>query len=222
MGTDGQLRINKSSIFGYHGILSDSKESGQSTEDGGHAIGLDYSYGSNKLGIGLGFHDISDDFHTETGFITRTGISKVRASVGPKFYPNSKIFRRIDPRISSQQTRDKPSDLWETDNTASLRFIFQGNANISFSYEHSTEVFLAQRFDTNGWGIVGGSQVTKKLAISLFYNKGKSIRFSEEPLSRKRKRAHCDRVLPTVGQAECIYEPDLCRSFSRILFREDF
>jgi hypothetical protein len=185
VGTDGQLRINKSSIFGYHGILSDSKASDQSTEDGGHAIGLDYSYGSNKLGIDLGFHDISDDFHTETGFITRTGISKVRASVGPKFYPNSKIFRRIDPRISSQQTRDKPSDLWETDNTVSLRFIFQGNANISFSYEHSTEVFLAQRFDTNGWGIVGGSQVTKELAISLFYNKGKSIRFSEDPFQGK-------------------------------------
>ena len=67
---------------------------GSETADG-HAIGTSFDYNVRDWRISAGFHDLSDNFRTETGFVRRTGITKFRASVSPKFYPHAKVIRRI-------------------------------------------------------------------------------------------------------------------------------
>lgn len=190
IGADGQQRINQSSALGYHFLFSGHRETGASSSNNDHAIGFNYDYQTDKLSLGLGFHDIGNDFRTETGFITRTGISKFRASTSPKFYPKNKLIRRIDPSIFSSQTRDKLSDSWETYNSASLRFIFHGNANISTSYIHSTEIFLGQKFDRNRWSLSASSQFTKQLFVHFSYNNGKAIRYIANPFQAKGSNAN--------------------------------
>lgn len=188
-GTDGLLRINQSSVFGYHLMTSRNKADSQSDNESGHAIGLDYEYQIRKWRMTAGVHDLSDNFQTETGYVTRTGISKIRASFGPKFYPHAKVVRRIDPTFSTEQTKDKPSDQYETSNTMSLRFVMQRSSSMNWSYNHSTEIFLGEKFDTNNLRVTGNSQFTKELYFSLSYRNGKSIRYIADPFQGKGQSA---------------------------------
>jgi hypothetical protein len=195
-GPDGLLRLNESSILGYHFFLSDNKEDAASAARG-HAFGLDYLFNTQKLDINLGLQDLSEDFDTKTGFLTRNGLSRIRATVTPKFYPKTGPIRRIDLGLSSAQIKDKPSDIYETYNAMSLRFILRKNANISLSANYSTEIFLGEKFDTNGWNLSGSSQLTKQFFFRLSYRRGKAIRFAADPFQGRGSNA----------SANVIYQP---------------
>ncbi len=180
-GLDGQMRINKSSIFGYHGFLSASKQDAYSSREEGHALGLHYFYNTRNWIIMLGLQDLAEDFRTETGYITRTGITRFRSGIMRMFYPKSSIIKRIDPLVHSSLIHDKPSGLYETNNSLDLRFILPKSTTILFGYRYSTEVWLNERFSTSRARFVASSQFTKKLYFSLNYNYGEKIRYVANP-----------------------------------------
>lgn len=190
-GPDGQMRLTKSSLLGYHFFLSQDRATAAGERQTGHAVGADYQYSTRNLSIALGAQDLSEDFHTRTGFVTRTGISRASAAVSPKFYPNSTFFRRIAPRLATTQIRDKPSDLYETDNTASLQFIFRGNSNATIYATYANEIFFArdangvllpeqfEKFKTSNWRISASHQFSRSLASSLSFRNGKFPIYTE-------------------------------------------
>ena len=180
-GLDGQLRINQSSIFGFHFLGSQTKLDEESLKDDGHALGLHYQYGTRNWILMLGLQDIAEDFQTETGYITRTGITRVRSGVLRMFYPNSKFFLRIDPMIHSIQIRDKFSGLFETDNSFDLRLILPRNSLFILGYRYSTEIYLDERFNTNRVRVYAISQLTKQFYFDLRYIYQKKIRYIEDP-----------------------------------------
>lgn len=180
-GLDGQLRINPSSIFGYHFVMSQSKVNEESAKDNGHALGLHYFYNTRDWVLMFGLQDITKDFRTETGYISRTGITRFRSGILRKFYPNSKIIRRIDPMIHSIQIRDKFSGLYETFNSFDLKFILLRNSSVQFGCQYATEVFLDEKFKTSGLRIRTRSQFTKQFFFDLSYNYGKKIRYISNP-----------------------------------------
>jgi len=184
-GLDGQMRINKSSIFGYHGFLSSSKQDANSSREDGHALGLHYFYNTRNWIIMLGLQDLAEDFHTETGYVTRTGITRFRSGIMRMFYPKSSIIKRIDPVIHSSQIHDKSSGLYETDNSLDLRFLLPKSTTILFGYRYSTEVWQKERFSTSWARFIGSSQITKKLFLSLNYNYGNKLRYVENPYQGK-------------------------------------
>lgn len=184
-GPDGQIRINESSILGYNLFLSSDKAGAAAAAQTGHTAGLDYVYNTRNLDVNAGVQDLSNDFATKTGFVTRTGISMVRAAVTPKFYPKSGFIRRIAPSLFSAQVKDKPGDLYETDNSLSLQFILKRNASITFRANYSTETFLGEKFKTSGVSVSGSSQLVKQLSFSFSSRYGKAIRFSSDPFQGK-------------------------------------
>jgi len=188
-GTDGQLRLNESSLLGFHGFGSFSREDEEYMREKGYALGLNYVYQVRKFNVSFGIHDISEKFHTETGYITRTGITRVRASFSPKFYPHARIIRRIDPSISTAQAKDKFSSMYETDNSVSIRFTMWRSSSVSVSYSYSTEIFLAQKFKTGDINISGSSQFTKEFYFRLSFRDGKAIRYSADPYQGNSRRA---------------------------------
>jgi len=181
LGLDGQLRITQSSIFGYHAFMSQSKLNENSPKDDGHALGLHYFYHTRDWILMLGLQDIAKDFRTETGYITRTGITRFRSGVLRMFHLSSKIVKRIDPMIHSFQIKDKFSDLYETFNSFDLRFILLRNSYILFGYRYATEVFLDERFSTNTARFIASSQFTKQFSFSLTYYHGNKIRYVSDP-----------------------------------------
>ncbi|MFB0564553.1 MAG: DUF5916 domain-containing protein [Candidatus Aminicenantaceae bacterium] len=180
-GLDGQQRINQSSIFGYHVFMSQTKASGEYKKDKGHALGLHYMYTTSKWIIMLGLQDIAENFRTETGYVTRTGITIFRSGILRMFHLNSKIIRRIDPIIHSYQFRDKFSGLYETLNTVDLRFILLRNSLIQLGYRYATEVFFNEKFNTSLVDLNASSQFTKQFFISLHYKYSKKIRYILDP-----------------------------------------
>jgi hypothetical protein len=184
-GLDGQMRIDKSSIFGYHGFLSSSRRDKESTQANGHALGLHYYYDTRNWIIMAGLQDIDADFRTETGYITRTGITRFRSGIMRMLYPESDIIKRISPVIHSTQIRDKSSGLYETDNSLDLRFLLPKSTTLGLGYRYATEIWMNERFSTSGAGFVASTQLTKKLRILMDYNYGNKIRYVENPYQGK-------------------------------------
>jgi hypothetical protein len=197
LGSDGQLRLNESSIFSYQTLVSDNKINSAAAKARGRALGFDYFYNTSKLDVKLGVQDLSTDFDTRIGYLTRNGLSRVRADVIPKFYPKKSFIRRVDLAFSSAQVKDKPSAQYETYNGLSLRFILRKSANFSLGANYSTEIFLEEKFKTSGWNISGSSQLTKQLFFRLSYRNGKAIRFAAAPFQGKGSSA----------SANIIYQP---------------
>lgn len=113
----------------------------------------------------------------------------MRGSVTPKFYPPSRILRRIDLNFFSSQLKDQFSDLWETENTLSLGFLLVRSSRLLLGYTYSTEVFLGQRFNTSGWNIQALGQITKQFYFRVLFRNGQAIRYEEVPFQGKGKRA---------------------------------
>jgi hypothetical protein len=181
LGPDGQIRLSPSSQLGFHAF-------GSFTEDGltpgtqrGRALGLEYLYDTSRLTVNADAHDLSRDFIADAGYLTRTGLTSANLRVTPKVYPGSTWLRRLDPFAGYSTLRDHPSGLHEGDATLGLTTVFQGNATATLQWDDATEVFLGQRFQTDGWHLSGKSQVHKTLSLQAAYWRGKGIRYTVDP-----------------------------------------
>ncbi|UCD25330.1 MAG: hypothetical protein JSW51_05260, partial [Gemmatimonadota bacterium] len=180
-GADGQFRVSESSMLGFHGLLSRSSMGVDSESATGHSFGADYSQSNRNLDYGFMANDIAENFRADMGFVTRTGISQVGGRVRPKFYPDGAFLRRFDVELSTAQTLDKFSDLWETFNQLSLQNYLWRNISFRVRLFYSTEVFLAERFNTSGISVYGGGQWTNQLFLGVSYSHTGAVFYSEDP-----------------------------------------
>ncbi len=192
LGVDGQVRLNKSTLFGYHLFGSQTKLDETSTMEEGYALGLDYNYLTRNWIIRLGLQDIGEDFWTETGYITRTGLTRFRSGFMRMFRPKSKLIRRIDPMFHSTQIRDRFSELYETFNSLDLRLLFPRDSFILFGGRYATEVFQGERLNISEVRFLGASQFTKQLYFRLTYSYGKKIRYVADPYQGSGNSASAD------------------------------
>jgi hypothetical protein len=189
VGPDGQIRLTQSSQLSFHFLGSFARESSDSPRADGHALGLDYYYDTRNWQIGFGVQDISRDFQTDTGYLIRNGLTRIRATINPRFYPRSQVLPRVELILFSSQLRDQSSNLWETEDTLAVSFTLVRSSRVMFAYTYSTEIFLAQRFNTGGWEIQAQSQITKQLRFNVFFQDRKAIRYTESAFQGKGKGA---------------------------------
>lgn len=180
-GLDGQLRLNKASFFAFNGFVSQTRLNEQSPKENGHAVGLHYFSNTRNWIFMLGLQDISEGFRTETGYITRTGLTRFRSGAVWMLYPKSKLVPRVDVLVHSFQIRDKFSALYETYNSLDCRLTLLRNSSILLGYRFSNEVFLKHRFDTGGARFIAQSQFTKDFSFSFVFNIRKKIRYLTNP-----------------------------------------
>jgi len=180
-GTDGQIRLTPSSIFGFHAFLSQIKPGTALEAADGHALGLQYQYSTRNWVILAAFQDLSEKFDTEVGYLTRNGLTRLNVGVMPMLYPKSKTILRIEPMIHSTQIRDRFSDLYETDNSFDLKFLLPRNTRFTLGGKYATEVYLGRKFDRSSLRIVANSYITKKLALGSSYRYGEKIRYVDDP-----------------------------------------
>ncbi len=173
-GGDGQIRLNQSSFVRGHAVGNFTKNEAMHGDEFEHAAGADYVYNTRNLDVHLGAQDLSTGFQTEAGYVTRTGVSRARAEVVPKFYPQNFLVRRMEVRLFSIQTRDKPTAQYETDNGAALRFVFKRNTSLTLTASYATEIFT-RKFQTGGISLSGSNQFSKHFSVSLAYRRGNAI-----------------------------------------------
>ena len=165
----------------FHGFASRTRTDAETARSDGYALGIEYNYQTRDKIISLTAHDVSEDFATDIGYLTRTGLTRVKAGFLPMIYPRSKVVLRIDPLFHSIQTRDKPSGLAETFNSFDLRLILPRNTTLLAGARYATEIFEGERFGRSGARFVGSSQLTKWLGLNLSYLAGQKIRYVSDP-----------------------------------------
>jgi hypothetical protein len=195
IGSDGQIRLNRSSHVGFHGFYSQNKS--QSEKNDGYALGLNYYYQTRDWFINARLHDLSQDFNTDIGYVTRTGITRTRVGVIRRLYPASKFFMRIDPLLNNQFIWDKASEQWENSNAFYLTFLLPRSSNIRVGFDYANEIFLGKKFSASSVSAIGTSQFTRQLYFELLYYYQNKIRYIINPYQGKGNTA----------EASVVYQP---------------
>jgi hypothetical protein len=196
-GPDGQIRLSEATLLSFHALGSSTGGGGEAGRQDGLAAGLDVLYDTRNFRFDIGFQDISRDFSTESGYLTRTGFLQAGFSFSPLFYPKSEILRKITPTLTSIQLRDEASRLWETYDSLALNFTLVRSSRISLGAIYSTEVYLGRRFATGGWQAQVSSQITNAIYFRIVFRDGKAIRYAEDPFQGYGRQA----------VAELMYQP---------------
>jgi hypothetical protein len=174
-GIDGRFRLSNSAIAEFHLMGSLTRESKEEDIVRGHALGLRYGYFSRKFLLEIGVQDISPDFRTDTGFLTRSGITRLGVFTMYSFYPKSKFFQRIEPLYWGYHLLDKESNLVESFNLFTLLFSMPGNSIFRLDLIMANEVFAGESFNTSGLGFEAASQITRYLYFRIWYRYSGSI-----------------------------------------------
>jgi Domain of unknown function (DUF5916)/Carbohydrate family 9 binding domain-like len=180
-GADGQLRLNQASTIGFHVFGSGTKAGDGSAARDGHAVGLQYDYQTRDLIIQGQAQDLGTDFATDVGYVSRTGLTRLKLGLLPMFYPKSKVLLRVEPMLHSIQIRDKWSGLWETANSLDLRLRLVRNTTLSAGARYSNEIFLGQRFPTSILKLFAATLFSKQVAFQASWTSGQKIRYVDDP-----------------------------------------
>jgi hypothetical protein len=180
-GSDGFIRINPSSTFAYQAFVSQTRQPGGDGETEGQALNFQYYYSTRDRLFQVAFQDLGRDFTTETGYLTRNGLTRLKLGFVPMIYPKSRTFLRIDPLVHVINIRDKFSGLYETYDSFDLRLIMPRNTSLTLGGRYQTEIFLGERFGRSGVRFSGMSQLTKQLLFRLVCLYGQKIRYVEDP-----------------------------------------
>jgi hypothetical protein len=189
-GGDGALRLDALSTLGYYGFLSRTDEGTAAGDADGHAWGADYTRDTRRLGVSAAALDISQAFRTDVGYLTRTGITTLRAAVTPRFYPaGNAVLRRIDVPFSTEHTRDHAADRWESLTPVAVRAVLPRRTTITVGYRLASEIFEGEEFDTSGVSVSASSQVTRQLQLTGSFLRRRAIYYEADPFGGRSRHA---------------------------------
>jgi len=181
LGTDGSIRTGRASMIGYHAIMSKTRASEQNPVQDGHSAAANFEYETRNMSLWVEALDISKNFRTDTGYLTRSGISTGKVHFAPKFYPKSRLMPRVEVRMLAEYSNDKFSDMWEYYNFVELGLMLLRNSQIEMTLTKATEVYAGERFDIGGITLRGSSQITKQFFFNLSYEHKDKIYYSDVP-----------------------------------------
>jgi len=174
-GTDGRFRLTGASVAEYHLFGSFTRNSGEKATTNGHAASLYYNYGTRSVYTELGLQDISKYFQVDSGFITRTGISRLAPLFIYRFYPKSSFFQRIEPFYWGEHIHDKFYDTFETYNVFVLRFWLPRSSMFRVDGVLGNEVYVGRKFNRNSFRTMFQTQLTKHLYLGGMFRRGGMI-----------------------------------------------
>jgi hypothetical protein len=179
-GSDGRIRLSRTSIAEYHVFGSFTREPGSGSTDDGLALGLRYYYSTQKVNLDIGYQDLSRDFRVDTGFVMRTGLRRLAAFAMYSFYPKSSFFQRIEPFYWSYHLYDTFYKTFETINLFTLRFQLPRSTQFRIDGILGNEAYVGEKFNRNAIGFQAYSQLVKQVYFEAFYRRGGSIFYDPE------------------------------------------
>lgn len=181
LGTDGQIRVGQSSRFDFHLLGSRTRADVDGPSENGHSAAVRLSSSTRRVDWSAEAFDISEDYASDVGFITRTGLFRAAGQIQTRFFPENPNVRQISLDLSSSQTRDHPSEIWESDTRLALNNQLFGSLSVRPVLIYGSEVFRGQEFDNTGYSISAGGLLGNKGNFSANYVSQTRPIFAEEP-----------------------------------------
>jgi hypothetical protein len=190
LGADGRFRLTPASILEFHAFGSLSRDQRDEKAVAGSALGVRYNYVTRAWYIEAGFNDISRDFRSDSGYVSRVGLTTLPWLFIHKIYPRSRFFQKVEPFYWGYLARDRFSGLFETGNVFVLRFSMPRQSQLRFDAILGNEVFADQRFTINAWRVMGYTQILKQLYLEASFRRGDQILYdADAPAQGKGTRA---------------------------------
>jgi Domain of unknown function (DUF5916)/Carbohydrate family 9 binding domain-like len=174
-GTDGRFRLTGASVAEYNLFGSFTRNPGAEATVNGHALSLYYNYGTRSVYAEVSGQDISKYFQVDTGFVTRTGISRLAPFFMYKFYPKSSIFQRIEPFYWGEHIYDKFYGTFETYNVLALRFWLPRSSMFRVDGLLGNEVYVGRKFNRDSYRFMFQTQLSKHLYLEGMFRRGGMI-----------------------------------------------
>ncbi|MEA1878777.1 MAG: DUF5916 domain-containing protein [Bacteroidota bacterium] len=180
-GGDGHIRINKSTVLEFNGFRSHTYDN--SDIKVGHAASVYLNHDTRNLQYGLIFKDLDDDFHANTAFVRRTGITQIGGRLLPKIYTNSPVFKRFDIELFGMGGYDKIYSMWEHFSFASATAYLGGTSYMKLKYYNTSEIYLGQRFNTGGFHSLFATRIGDWFTGSVLHRFNNAIYYSADPFA---------------------------------------
>ena len=176
-GFDGRLRINGKSLFEYHAFSSILKNHQATGTNDGSIASLVYRYRTNEIEFYTGLFNVSKDFNTQVGYITRTGITAVPIFFLYRFVVNSKLIYKIEPYYYARHSVDQFARMYEGVNDFSVRFTMPLQSVLNLSLQKSNEIFANKSFNRDAVSFQYSMEPVKEFNFYCNVTAGKFIRY---------------------------------------------
>jgi hypothetical protein len=180
VGLDGQLRLSRSETLSFHCFASFT-DNPSMPDERGTALNAYYSKSTRDLDLTGCFYSISRGFFSESGFLSRAGLTGLESEIGPNFYPKSGFFRKVKPRLLVYVIRDQESGMNEALGRFGVDLLLPGNTGLTLEAWKASEIFLGRRFDISQYRLIANSWLSKKLYLYLACRRGNQVRYAQEP-----------------------------------------
>jgi len=177
-GPDAFIRLDPSNTIGMYGFYSLIDDEVETWRRQGHAFGFDYTYATRDWLVNAIAQDLSRHFTSQTGFVTRTGITRFQVGALRQLFPSSETIQVISPMVHLFGTHDKFDDMWEKGSAFDLRLTMPRSTFLQIGYVFSNEIYAAQDFDTSNLRLRASRQFTREFFGSLYYRYGSKIRYN--------------------------------------------
>ncbi|MCK6542656.1 carbohydrate binding family 9 domain-containing protein [bacterium] len=187
-GLDGRYRINGTSKIEMHTFFSTTEQVNNDKTSNGYAYGLDYAFINRRLELQLGVRDVSEQFHTQTGYLPRNGILMFPANFSYSFFPDTSFVQKASVVYFGHLAKDRFVNKYETFNWLGMEIYMPLQSWFFFGGNYRTEVYANRLLNKSYWGVGGSTQPWKQLAFNTWMHNGRQFYYDPvNPFSGKYK-----------------------------------
>ncbi len=176
-GLDGRIRINGKNSIEYNFFRSFSDDTIQFKA--GNSFGGHYNYKGRFSNFAIGYYQYDQDFNTETGFITRTGLQVFPVRFNANIPLKSEFVNKMGIWINSRPRIDMESDKFEQWTYTGLEFYFKNDSWIWFGRGFASEIFQNESFDVSDYGGGYYLQLNKYIYLEGYISWGNRIYYDQ-------------------------------------------
>jgi hypothetical protein len=152
-GFDGRLRMNSISYFEYHAFESTTRQHQSDKTNQGAIESIIYHYKTNNIEGYTGIYNVSKDFSTNVGYITRTGITTLPVFLQYRFNLNKNWIYKIEPYYYARHSIDQFANIYEGFNDYSVKFTMPLQTVLNLSLWKGNEIYESKSFNRDAFRI---------------------------------------------------------------------
>lgn len=180
---DLSLKFGKNHSMNASAITTATREFDGSNKRNGMAGQVSYSYNSKRQLFLTQFEHYDKDFHMDTAFYRRTGITSNWTYYSYNLHPHEERypwFKKIAPFVWVQRARDRIQKGDENYYLGGVRFNFTRQGSLRVDYGLGKEAWMARTYRKNGARVMGGAQFYRWLYFYGYFRTGRSIYYDQE------------------------------------------